>query len=151
MRDHLLGAHDVPYSRLWAIARARSVVPASVVPIGIGFWIIVHEGQIFSTPMWQDMRWLLEGYLWVLSWLIMIGGFLGILGLVARMRSLSVASCAVCLFWFAWIDTFLWYANFTNAPNLFAWGCLYPLFEYAYRLVLLARPPRPGEAYGHGW
>lgn len=151
MRDRLIGAHDVPYDRLWSVARVRSVFPATLLPMALGLWIGFHDAQLFQTPAWQEMKWLMDGHIWLLSWIIFIGGLCGILGLVGRVRALSLASCAICFAWFSWISAFLWYANFTDSPNILALCCLYPMCEYVYRAILLARPPKQGEEYGPGW
>lgn len=147
---HLLGAHDVNYNWLWSIARVRGV-SASIIPFGLGLWILYHWRALFLTRSWEELHRSVGGDIRWIAWPILIGGVCGIAGLLLRARFLSVASCLICCVWFAWMLTYLGYSNFTDAPNVGMWFALYGFLEYVYRFVLLALPPRQGEEYGAGW
>lgn len=146
----VLGAHDVSYKRLYSVARVRSI-GASILPIIIGLWILRHQDVLFRTPAWVELRSVVADQMIWIALPVLAGGVLGVAGLAFRSRLTSMFSCLLLICWFSWMDAFLWWANFTDAPNIGAYFCLYGLLEYVYRAALLALPPRQGEEYGRGW
>lgn len=126
-------------------------ISATLLALIMGLWILAHQHELLHAPGGAPLYNLVGGHVGWLAWPILVGGIFGVLGLFTRYQILSVISCVLGIVWFGWISAFLWYSNFTNAPNIAAILCLYAFLEYVYRFVLLAIPVAPGEEYGAGW
>lgn len=146
----IVGAHNIASKHLWAVARVRGI-SATLLALIMGLWILAHQHELLHAPGGAPLYNLVGGHVGWLAWPILVGGIFGVLGLFTRYQILSVISCVLGIVWFGWISAFLWYSNFTDAPNIAAILCLYAFLEYVYRFVLLAVPVHPGEEYGAGW
>lgn len=145
MKRPMLGAHHVSTSRVWSVARVRGIT-SSILAILLGGWILRHQHELFRGPAWVDMFELIHGHVDLIAWPILISGLLGLLGLTLRSLPLGLASCLIGIAWFGWMGGFVWYANFTDAPNIAAILCLYGLGEYVYRFATILNPPGSDEA-----
>jgi hypothetical protein len=126
-------------------------ISASILALILGCWILYHRSELFRTPAWANLYAVIGGNVSLVAWPILIGGLCGIAGLFVRARLLSLASCVIGIFWFAWMGGFLGYANLQGTANIAAIFCVYGFLEYVYRFILLAARPKPGESYGEGW
>lgn len=151
MKSPILGAHTVSLTRTWAVARVRGVT-ASLLAILMGSWILAQQRTLFQGPAWVDMREVINDRIDIVGWIILLCGVIGIMGLILRKRSLSLASCLIGIAWFGWMGAFLWYANFTGEQhNVVAILSLYGLGEYVYRMATLIRIPNAEHDPNVGW
>lgn len=146
----ILGTHHVSTSRVWSVARVRGVT-SSILAIIMGGWILRHQHELFRGEAWINMHQVIGGQVDLIAWPILVGGILGLLGLILRSLMLGLASCLIGIVWFGWMGGFVWYANFTDAPNVAAILCLYGLLEYVYRFATIVNPPGADETDDVGW
>lgn len=122
-----------------------------LVSVAMGAFAVLCAPKLFDSPPWIPLVEFLDGHLMVPGWILLTGGILGVIGLVARSRAVSVASCLVCIGWSGWIASFLWYSNFTGEPSLGSFLAVVTTLVFMLRFWLLVVVPEPGEDIGQGW
>lgn len=129
-------AYSVPLERVWSVAWVRGVT-SCLLAAGTGIWLLRHQHELFRWSAYDEMLAACGGRIDILGWIILAGGILGIVGLLLRSLTLGIVSCVIGIMWFGWIGGFLWYANFTDTPNISAMLCLFAIGEYIYRLATI--------------
>lgn len=139
-----LGAHDVAVSRLFAVSRVSGVV-GIIWAIGVGVFILAGGAKHLTAPAYLPLITIAGSYRMVGAG-ILIGGLIGIIGLAADWRSLSVASCVLCTLWCGMVAGFLLVGNFGTNGNLVSLFALHSAAIYILRFWLLVIEPNPREA-----
>lgn len=101
---NLLGAHEVPVSRLYAVARVLGVCVIIWATSG-GLYLTLGGANRLRSNVWQPMVKTASivvpaDYAFILIGAVLLtGGLVGYLGLALEKRWLSLTSCVICTAW----------------------------------------------------
>lgn len=149
-----LGAHAVNTGRLYATARISGVL-GILWAIPSGLFLTLGGAQQLTLPAWQQLLGFVseltlervppEECYRIIGGTLLAGGLLGLLGLIWTVRSLSLASAAICTVWCATLTGFLGMSNVNveDGGNFLAFSAALNTAVFLLRFVLLVGAPDP--------